>query len=110
MKRLDPDLPFFYYTTSQHHYYEGEMPNFSVTPTKPKVLKRPPRRELVGSIGPRVSLPVRGSLSVRATFHNAPVDLPPLPSLSCELQMRTYMMKQCCINVMLLTYSSSKLC
>ena len=87
MKRLDPDLPFYYYTTIHQRYYEGEMPSFSVTPTKPKVPTRPPRRELVGAMGPRVSLPVRGSLSVRATFHNAPVDLPPLPSLSNELRV-----------------------
>ena len=36
----------------------------------------------MGSVGRRVSLPVRGSLSVRATFHNVPVDIPPPPSVS----------------------------
>ena len=36
-------------------------------------------------MGPRVSLPVRGSLSVRAIFHNTPVNLPPLPSLSLQI-------------------------
>ena len=87
MKRLDPDLPFFYYTIAHQRYYKGEMPSFSVTPTKPKVSRWPPRRELVGAMGPRVSLPVRGSLSVHATFHNAPVHLPPLPSLSSELRI-----------------------
>ena len=85
MKRLDLDLPFYYYTTTHQRYYEGEMPSFSVTPAKPKDPTRPPRRELVGAMGPRVSLPVRGSLTVHATFRNAPVDLPPLPSLSNEL-------------------------
>ena len=80
MKRLDPDLPFFYYTTAHQRYYEGEMPSFSVTPTKPKVPRRPPRQELEGAMGPRV-------LSVHATFHNGPVDLPPLPCLSSELRI-----------------------
>ena len=30
----------------------------------------------------RASFPVRGSLSVRAQFHNAPVSLPPPPSVT----------------------------
>ena len=58
------------------------MPSFNQPPTKPKKPKRPPNRELLASIGPRVSLPVRGSLSVRATFHNLPVALPPPPGAS----------------------------
>jgi hypothetical protein len=38
----------------------------------------------MGSVGRSVSLRVRGSLSVRATFHNVPVDIPPPPSVSCN--------------------------
>jgi len=83
---MDPELPFHYYTTSHQRYYEGELPSFNQPPVKLKVPKRPPTRELMGSIGPRVSLPVRGSLSVRASFHNIPVDLPPPPNLSSAMQ------------------------
>ena len=81
-KRMDPELPFYYFTTSAHRFYEGKMPSFNQAPAKPKTARRPPRRELMGSVGRRVSLPVRGSLSVRATFHNVPVDIPPPPSVS----------------------------
>lgn len=56
------------------------MPEFSDKPKKPKKAKRPPKRELIGAIGRRVSLPVRGSVSLRAEFHNLPVNLPPPPS------------------------------
>ena len=55
------------------------MPSFNEMPKKPKKVKRALRRELMGDIGRRLSLPVRGSLSVRAEFHNVPVNLPPLP-------------------------------
>ena len=79
MKRIDPELPFFYYTTA---HYKEEMPDFNQPPTKPKKPKQLPNREMLASIGPRISLPVRGSLSVRATFHNLPVSLPPLPGAS----------------------------
>ena len=80
MKRMNPDLPFYYHTSSHQRFYEGEMPSFSEMPKKPQKVKRAPRRELMGDIGRRLSFPVRGSLSVRAEFHNVPVDLPPPPN------------------------------
>ena len=40
------------------------------------------KRELLDGAGRRVTLPIRGSLSVRAEFHNVPVDLPPPPDAS----------------------------
>ena len=79
MKRSDPSLPFYYSTSSHQRFYEGEMPSFD-EPSKEHKQKRVPQRELLGAIGRRVSLPVRGSLSVRSQFHNVPVDLPPLPN------------------------------
>lgn len=87
LKRMNPDLPFYYYTSSHHRFYEGEMPSFSEMPKKPKKPKRAPRRELMGDIGRRLSMPVRGSLSVRAEFHNVPVDLPPLPDACITTQI-----------------------
>lgn len=82
LKKMDPDLPFYYYTSSHQRYYEGDMPDFSEKPQKPKKTRRAPRRELLGYTGHRVSLPVRGNVSLRAEFHNVPVDLPPPPDAS----------------------------
>ena len=75
---MDPELPFYYFTTSAHRFYEGKMPSYNQTPAKPKTAKR----ELMDSVGRRVSLPVWGSLFVCATFHNVPVDIPPPPSVN----------------------------
>ncbi len=79
---MDPELPFYYHTSSHQRFYEGPMPEFSVQPHKTKKSRRPPQRELIGAIGRRVSLPTRGTLSTRAEFHNLPVNLPPPPNVS----------------------------
>lgn len=77
---MDPSLPFYYYT-SNDRFYENEMPDFNAPRSKPAKEDRPPRRELlVSNIGRRASIPVRSSLSVRAQFHNVPVNLPPPPN------------------------------
>ena len=40
-----------------------------------------PRREQPSVFAPRrATMPVRGSLSVRPTFHNVPLELPPPPN------------------------------
>lgn len=75
MKRLDPELPFYYFTSSHSRFYEGEMPEFSEPAPKPCRPRRAPRRELLGS-NARVTYAVRGKQSVRSTFHNIPVNLP----------------------------------
>ncbi|XP_064405363.1 uncharacterized protein LOC135350489 isoform X1 [Halichondria panicea] len=80
-KRMDPDL-LFYYFTSNSRYYEEELPSFNAPIVKAKEPLRAPRREqLALSNGCRIAtLPVRNSLSVRATFHNIAINLPPLPN------------------------------
>ena len=55
------------------------MPDFSTKPRREKQQKRVPRYELLGADN-RVTFPVRKTGSIRATFHNAPVDLPPPPN------------------------------
>ena len=88
MKRMDPSLPFYYYTDNKR-FYEGEMPSFNEPRQKPAKEDRPPRRELLaGSVGRRASFPVRSSLSVRAEFHNTPVDLPPPPNSTPAERLR----------------------
>lgn len=76
LKRIDPDLPFYYYTSS-HRFYEEKLQDFNTRPKKTQP-RRAPRYELLGSDN-RVTFAVRNSGSIRATFHNAPVQLPPPP-------------------------------
>lgn len=73
---MDPDLPFFYHTSKHSHFYEGLMPDFSVTPAKKRKPKRLPRYELLGE-NDRISFSVRGDSSIRAKFHNMPSSTPP---------------------------------
>ena len=81
-KRLDPDLPFFYHTSSHFRFSEGPLPDFNAPSRRQRrKAKRLPRRELPTALAARrATLPVHGSLTVRAQFHNRPVDLPPPPS------------------------------
>ena len=91
MKRNDPDLPFYYYTSTHTRYYEEEMPDFNQPAEKQRQLQRPPRRELFGSnVGRRITFAVRGAGSIRSSFHNVPVELPPLPGRGNILTEHSY--------------------
>lgn len=80
-KRLNRDLPFYYHTSANQRFFEGDRPDFSQPQLKPRV-QRAARRELMtGGVGGRTSLVQRGAASIRAKFHNVPVDLPPPPSI-----------------------------
>lgn len=84
IKRLNPDLPFYYHTSAHTRFSEGLLPDFNV-PSRKKRRKhaRVPQREQPAAFAPgRASMPVRGTLSVRAQFHNQPVELPPPPNTS----------------------------
>lgn len=81
IKRIDPQLPFYYHTSSKCRFYEGLMPDFSVIPAKKKT-KRLPRFEMLGNNSSRVTMSVRGDTSIRTKFHNAPISLPPPPGTS----------------------------
>ena len=84
-KRLDPNLPFYYHTSTHQRFYEGAMPDFS---RGYKEKKRVPERKLiVGNVGGRVTMAQRGATSIRAQFHNKPVELPPLPSSANPILM-----------------------
>ena len=43
VKRIDPDLPFYYYTSAHSRFYEGEMPDFESKPHKLSKTKRTPQ-------------------------------------------------------------------
>lgn len=82
VKRLNPDLPFYYHTSSHTRFQEGPLPDFNQPSGRMKRKHtRVSRREQLAAVVPgRASMPIRGSLSVRAQFHNQPVELPPPPS------------------------------
>jgi len=89
LKRIDPDLPFYYHTSSHNQFYEGQMPDFNAKPKTRKKEKRIPRYELLGADN-RVTFAVCKSGSIRAKFHNAPVDLPPPPNTFNPLTMNIH--------------------
>ena len=81
MKRLNPELPFYYHTSAHSRFYEGSLPSFSETSTKRKrKYKRVPRQQQQSAFAPRrATMPIKGSLSLRTQFHNIPIELPPPP-------------------------------
>ena len=92
VKCLNPDLPFYYHTSSHTRYSEGPLPDFNQASAKLKRKgRRLPRRELFGaSSSRRATLPVQGSLSVRTQFHNHPLELPPPPTASITVVEHSY--------------------
>ena len=85
MKRMDPELPFYYYTSAHDRFYEGPRPSFSQPSSEPS--KRNPREQKPRRIEQpgklvhgRATLAIPGARSIRMQFHNVPVDIPPPPS------------------------------
>ena len=91
-KRINPDLPYYYHTSSHTRFHEGPLPSFNEPSSKPKRKhKCAPRREQPAAFTPgRVSMPVWGSMSVQAQFHNQPVELLPPPSMPVHISDHTY--------------------
>lgn len=77
-KQMNPSLPYYYHTASHDRFYEGQRPDFNQPSKKKKPKKRAPRREQpCALIGKRVTMATHQSSSIRAEFHNKPVNLPP---------------------------------
>ena len=83
-KRLDKHLPFYYFTSTHERFNVGEKQDFNVgtfkrssnNPRHQRV-----RREQPGNLAPgRATLVKSGARSIRRTFHNVPIDLPPPPA------------------------------
>ena len=89
LKRLDPQLPYYYYTSAHGRFYEGNLQDFSHPASRPRQLRRPPQRELLGA-NQRISFAARGTGSIRTIFHNVPVDLPPPPSSDTHFLLLTH--------------------
>ncbi len=80
VKRIDTDLPYYYWTGVNERYNVGPMKSFNEASGKVERLDeiRISRRADPGVfVANRASLPQRGSLSVRAQFHAKPEALPP---------------------------------
>ena len=92
-KRLDPDLGFFYHTSSHDRFYEGDRPSFDKggTSSRNPWNRRVRRRELLSDmVFGRATLSEPGATSLRLQFHNVPVELPPPPSSVNPLNDHTY--------------------
>ncbi len=81
VKRIDPNLPYYYWTGINERFDMGPMDSFN-KPTDRKLERLDQicisRRADPGVfVTNRASLPQRGSLTVRAQFHVKPEDLPP---------------------------------
>lgn len=89
-KRIDPGLPFYYYTSNHDRFHEGERPNFNEPSSRMKKQRRVPRRERLLFTSARASLARRGLASIRSRFHNIPPELPPLPSTPIHIAEHAY--------------------
>ena len=95
-KRLDPELPFYYYTSAHDRFKEGPLPNFDEPRPTKKTSRNPrymraPRREQLGALVPgRTSMITPGSRSVRAKFHQVAVELPPPPGVPIHAVEHSY--------------------
>ena len=79
-KQMNPNLPFFYYTTTHDRFYEGEREDFDtyVPPTSNPRQQRVTAREQPGNLAVgRATLVQSGARSIRRQYHNIPVELPP---------------------------------
>ena len=81
-KRIDPDLLFFYWTAHQTRYRAYSLPSFN-EPSAGGVerldkVRFSTRGDPGVFVANRAFLPQRNQLTVRATFHRAPVELPPV--------------------------------
>ena len=93
-KRLDPDLPFYYHTSSHMWYSEGPLPSFSEpSKKKRKKARRVPRREQPIAFMLRcATLPVH---AIRTQYHTHPIALPPPPTVPPQMYKHSYHSKWC---------------
>ena len=94
-KRQDPDLPYFYHTSAHDRFYEGERPSFNqpaMGGSQGNIREKRPRRAelLSGLVSGRATLPVGASRSIRMTFHNLPIQMPPPPAVQSQSSDHTY--------------------
>ena len=90
-KRLNPELPFFYFTSSHDRFHEGERPSFDQPPKRVRKSSRLPSIETSAVFkSGRATLPKNKSLHVRAQFHNPPVQCLSPPSVPTHMADHSY--------------------
>lgn len=90
-KRIDPNLPFYYFTSAHDRFYEAPRPSFSLPSHNQPSVQRVRRSEmLTGQAAGRTTLPAAGSRSVRLTYHNVAVSMPPAPQQQSHITDHTY--------------------
>ena len=90
-KRLDPDLGFYYFTSSHDRFIEGERPDFDQKSTRKSSNIRPRRRERPSNLMYGLAtFPQAAAQSLRVKYHNLPVDVPPPPGTSSHLSDHAY--------------------
>ena len=83
-KRLDPDIGFYYLTSSHDRFYEGERPHFDEKPRSQRSKRVRRREQPANLVYGRATLPTPGSHSTRMKFHNLPLELPPVPNAKAQ--------------------------
>ena len=84
-KRINPVLPFFYWSGKNERFRDFELPSFDQA-SRPGAVERLDRVKISRRGDPgvfvanRASLPQKGQLTCRAMFHKTPIALPPLDS------------------------------
>lgn len=82
-KRINPQLPFYYWIGSKERFRDFDLPSFN-QPSGPGVAERLDKVKLSRRGDPgvfvanRASLPQKGKLTCRAIFDKAPIALPPI--------------------------------
>ena len=89
-KRIDADLPFYYFTSAHDCFYEGVRPSFNEPSKRTKKQRLPQGEQAVSICSGRATLPVRGTLTIRPQFHKHPVSVPPPSTVSTHISEHSY--------------------
>ena len=83
-KRLDPDIGYYYFTSSHDHFYEGERPHFDEQTRKIRSQRVRRQEQPANLMLGRATLPVSSTRSIRMKFHNLPLELPPIYNVKTQ--------------------------
>ena len=91
-KRQDPDIGFYYFTSSHDRFYEGERPHFDEKTRKTRSQRVRRREQPATLMFGRATVPIPSSRSTRLQFHNLPLELPPIHVETEHLYEHSYCM------------------
>lgn len=93
-KRLNPDIGYYYFTSSHDRFCEGDRPHFDEKPTKVIKRQKVRRREQPANLMfGRMAISTPSARSTRMTFHNIPLELPPVPNSESHVYEHSYAKK-----------------